>query len=68
MGKETGRRGEHMRSKTSGEQVAAVSRTVKNNSNAFKPNDGDIYEGMKASQWLPTTKRKPRSEGGTNLM
>ena len=67
MGKETGRRGEHMRSKTSGEQVAAVSRTVKNNSNAFKPNDGDIYEGMKASQWLPTTKKEAEVRGWDEL-
>ncbi len=67
MGKETGRRGEHMRSKTSGEQVAAVSRTVKNNSNAFKPNDGDIYEGVKASQWLPTTKKEAEVRGWDEL-
>lgn len=67
MGKETGRRGEHMRSKTSGEQVAAVSRTVKNNSNAFKPDDGDIYEGMKASQWLPTTKKEAEVRGWDEL-
>lgn len=56
-----------MRSKTSGEQVAAVSRTVKNNSNAFKPNDGDIYEGMKASQWLPTTKKEAEVRGWDEL-
>ena len=56
-----------MRSKTSGEQVAAVSRTVKNNSNAFKPDDGDIYEGMKASQWLPTTKKEAEVRGWDEL-
>lgn len=67
MGKETGYRGERIKRQTANGRPSAVSRTNSNGTNAFNSANADIYEGMKASQWLPTTKREAEVRGWDEL-
>ena len=67
MGKETGYRGERIKRQTANGRPSAVSRTNSNGTNAFNSANADIYEGMKASQWLPTTKKEAEVRGWDEL-
>mgnify|MGYP002599475249 FL=1 len=67
MGKETGYRGERIKRQTTNGRPSAVSRTNSNGTNAFNSANTDIYEGMKASQWLPTTKKEAEVRGWDEL-
>lgn len=67
MGKETGYRGERIKRQTTNGRLSAVSRTNSNGTNAFNSANADIYEGMKASQWLPTTKKEAEVRGWDEL-
>ena len=67
MGKETGYGGERIKRQTANGRPSAVSRTNSNGTNAFNSANADIYEGMKASQWLPTTKKEAEVRGWDEL-
>ena len=67
MGKETGYRGERIKRQTTNGRPSAVSRTNSNGTNTFNSANTDIYEGMKASQWLPTTKKEAEVRGWDEL-